>query len=304
MEFDIYDMCPDDNTIKVVLDETLKEKILEISLNIKKKKLAKDMGITYGTLWRWLNRRKSIPLKFFKVLKEKYNIDFSNHMDYFESYWDMKKIRLPKELNTSLAKIIGAHLADGHLKSRNSERNNRNCTRYELILREEYQRTVESFCGWFNDCFEYGINPKERKNHHEVYVSNRVIFEFFSKILKMPVGPKTEIFVVPGYIKNSNKNIKIAFLRGVFMFDGAVARNNGYISLMLKNKRFIEEAFSLLLELGFDPHICKTPDKFGRCRISMRVRDLKRSLILFEKNTEKWCRLKNNLAKRSLKRKL
>ncbi len=304
MEFNIYDMCPDDNTVKVLVNEEFNKKIIEAISPFKKKDISKDMKIIPGTLWRWLNRRRSIPLKFFKILKEKYNIDFSSDINYFESYWDMKLIKFPKKLDVRLAKIIGAHLADGHLRTRNSKRHNRDCIRYELVLREEYQRAVESFCDWFNHCFEYGITPKDRKNHYEVYISNRVIFEFFSKILKMPVGRKTEIFIIPEYIKNSSKNIKIAFLRGIFMFDGSVARDNGHVSLMLKNGRFIKEVYSMLVELGFDPHINKKSDKYGRHRISMRVRDLKKSLILFEKNTEKWCRLKNHLFKRKLKRKL
>lgn len=82
MFLNLYDICPKNNTIKVVMNKDLSE-ILNKSikdLKIKKKDLAKNVNITYSTLWKWLNRKQSIPLKLFKNLKDNYNINLSKNI--------------------------------------------------------------------------------------------------------------------------------------------------------------------------------------------------------------------------------
>ena len=50
-------------------------------------------------------------------------------------------------------------------------------------------------------------------------------------------------------IKNSNTNIKKAFLQGIFMFDGGVDYRTGYVNLISNSKKLIEEIIQILNQL-------------------------------------------------------
>lgn len=298
MNFDIYKLSSD-NTVKVVLTEELVKKLkLE---DIPKKELAKVNNITYSTLWKWLSRRNSIPLSFFKNLKKYYKIDLSQYITHLEGYSDKKQIKIPKNLTEDLARVIGAHIADGHLKRRNTNWHNRKATHYELVLREGYETTINSFCRWFNNCFDYNLKPKKRKNHYEIYISNKVIFNFFNIFLELPSGKKTETIRIPNYIKDSNKKIKIAFLQGLLMFDGSVERKTGYISLVSRSEDLVKDTYNLLKEIKLIPdYINRKEDKYKRHRLIIRKKHkLNQGVILFESNTEKHTRLNNYLMKNS-----
>jgi len=141
------------------------------------------------------------------------------------------------------------------------------------------------------------VDGIKRKNHYEVYVSNKIIFLYLTRILRLLTGKKVNIIDIPEYIKDSSKNIQISFLKGLFMFDGGVDYRNGYVTLISKSERLINSVHQILNNLGMSSHYCsRKQDKFGRYRILIRDREsLKKSLILFEKNTEKWHRLHENL---------
>jgi len=295
MEFNLYDMCSDDNVVRIAMGDELRSKFnYSVSrLRLKRKFISDSFGFDYSSVCRWLKNHKFVPLKLFKLLKEVYFLDFSNHMKYFVGCSNSRKIKIPKKLNENLAKVIGAHVADGCLKKRVSQSKNGRYMRYELVLREQYYSHVDSFCRWFNDCFDYGIRPIDRGNHFEVYIGSRVIFEYFNKILKIPYGPKSATIRVPDYIKNSNYNIKVAFLMGIFMFDGSVERKTGYVSLVSRSEKLVKGLYKLLEDIGIVPdYINKKPDKYKRHRLIIRKQaKLKECLTLFEKDTEKWERL-------------
>ena len=77
------------------------------------------------------------------------------------------------------------------------------------------------------------------------------------------------------------------------MFDGSVDYTTGYISLVSKSRKLIEETAEMLDEINLEPdYVNLKPDVFGRYKLIMRKKEkLKGGLILFEKNTEKWYRL-------------
>ncbi|MBI2110308.1 hypothetical protein HYT51_00830 [Candidatus Woesearchaeota archaeon] len=81
------------------------------------------------------------------------------------------------------------------------------------------------------------------------------------------------------------------------MFDGGVDYKDGVISLVSKSNGLIKDSKSLLEQIGLSPdYISKNADKFGRFRIYIRKSSkLKRALVLFEKRTEKWHRLKEHI---------
>ena len=110
--------------------------------------------------------------------------------------------------------------------------------------------------------------PKKKENYHFVYISNKIIFKFFNSIVGIPYGNESGIIFVPNIIKNSNTNIKKAFLQGIFMFDGGVDYRNGYVSLVSRSMNLIREVNKILNKINLKPdYINLNPDRCTRYRI-------------------------------------
>lgn len=302
MKFDIYKLS-DGSRNRVIINKTLRKNLIKNIENLKKQKIklkeiCNKLGISYQTFWFYIKRKSSISLEFFKNLKEIYGLDLTCYMKYLESGPNRNSIRIVKNLDNNLAKILGAHVADGSLRLRKTTwGKNKKASHYELVLREEFLSNMTSFIRWFNKLFGLSIAPKHRFNHYEFYISNKLVFDYFTRIFDIPAGRKTEIIYVPVIIRNSNNNIKKAFLQGLFMFDGGVDYRTGYIDLLSKSKKLIIQTQDLFDDLGLKPdYITLKPDSFGRYKLRIRkFSKLKESLFLFEENTEKWWRLKEHL---------
>ncbi len=298
MEFNLYELA--DNRINkgnicCIINDNLLHQIKIDLFKIKKKinynKLAEKLGITYPTLWRYINKR-SIPIIILKRLEK---ISNSNYSLYITNLTCRKsnQITIPKELDENLAKIIGTILADGHLKIRKSERG----YHYELVIREEFKCHIKAFCKWIEHVFNFQIKPKKQLNHYYIYISNKIIVKFFTEIIKLPQGKKSDIIFISDIIKNADDKIKIGFLKGLFMFDGGVDYRTGYVNLISKSQKLIQDTNNLLIEIGLNPdYISTKEDKLGRCKLRVRKKEkLRDCIILFEEDTEKWYRLKEHL---------
>ncbi|MDP3917402.1 MAG: LAGLIDADG family homing endonuclease [Nanoarchaeota archaeon] len=291
----IYDLC-DNRTIKIVPNKLLRKR-LEIKIRSLPhggiKKLSENIKVSYITLWRDLRNKTAIPLEIFKELK----INIPQNI-WFESGPNRNRVKLPRKITAELSSIIGAYMVDGHLRERKTTWNkNKNAMHYEFIIREEYKSIIDSFSNWFSKTFFVNILPKDRKNHYEFYISNKVIFLYFTKILELKNGRKTETTYVPEYIKSANKNIKKSFLQGIYMFDGGVDYRTAYVNLITRSFTLFQEVQPLLHAIGIMPDYCsKKPDKYGRWKIRIRKKEkLKLCLKLFEKGTEKWFRIMEHL---------
>ena len=301
MKFNLYQLCKnkqDKGSLKIILNEELKKKINRSLVQLREEKiklkcLANKVGIDYTTLWKHLNNNKVIPLIILKELEKITHTPLQKYIIYFYSPHSKYKIKVPKELNESLSKLIGSILADGHLKTRKSERGNH----YELIIREEYKSNIEAAIKWFENIF--GITPKisRKENHYSIYMSNKIIHNYFTKILGLPEGKKTKIVSAPHFIFKSNILIKKAYLQGLFMFDGGVDYRTGYVNYISKSERLVKEITNLLKEINLKPdYVSVQQDNYGRYKIKFRKKEkLERCLVLFQKNTEKWWRLHEHL---------
>lgn len=300
----MFDPCLlfENKTIKAVIDLNMKKEIQSALVllkenGMKKKQIARKFGFTYQQFWKTVNK-KAIPLEFLAELQSLSTTQVLNKIKYIEAGPRRKKIKFPYRISIPLAKIIGAILADGHLKRRSTTwGENKKAEHFELVLREEYESNMKSFSNWMNDVFEVDQKPKKKDKHFEYYISNKPLFLFLTKILQIPQGEKHSIIRVPKYILTNTNNIKIGFLQGIFMFDGGVDFRNGNISLMLKNKKIIKEIAQLLKSLQISPdYVSKKGDKYGRWRIEIRqIKKIKKGLKLFAIKTQKWFLLKEHL---------
>ncbi|MDP2922374.1 MAG: LAGLIDADG family homing endonuclease [Candidatus Omnitrophota bacterium] len=301
MEFNLYQLCEKNYNkggIKVILSKELSDKISLSLIKLKEKKiklkdLANNLKIDYTTLWKNLKNPKAIPLIIIRELENITNINFQEHIIYLYSSHSKSKIKIPKTLDKSISKLTGCIIADGHLKTRKSGRGKH----YEVVIRDEYKTNIIAAIKWFKNIFEINLKGNKEENHYSIYVSNKIINNYFTKVLGLPEGKKTGIVSTPNCILDSNIAIKQAYLQGLFMFDGGVDYRNGYVNYISKSKKLVEEILILLKEISLEQdYYSLQPDRYERYKIRFRKKEkLKKCLILFQKNTEKWWRLYEHL---------
>lgn len=305
--FDLHELCPDNEgkgSIKAVFTPKLKIEVLQ-AMNrtrntMKLKDFCKNNGIHYTTLWDYLNRRKAIPLFLLKELDNP-EVNFQEHIMHLEygAGSTKRQTKAIKNMSEDLAKIIGAFVADGHLKQRDTMWGDRKSIHYELVYREGYKTNINALARWLRDTFGIKVKPTKDKNCYSIYISNKIIFRYFQNLFGFTPGRKTATVRVPDIIKESPDNIKKYFAWGVIMFDGSVSRVNGYIELYSRSRNLIKDMSKLLESLNLCPdYVSKKSDKYKRWRLIIRKQEkLKRSLCLFEPQTEKWIRLNKRISK-------
>ena len=87
-------------------------------------KFCKKTKTDYKTLWKYLNKHPYIPLYVLSELEKLSKIEFQKNIKYLEYGVGSSKKRAKtiKELNEDIAAMIGAFIADGHLRFRNTNR--------------------------------------------------------------------------------------------------------------------------------------------------------------------------------------
>ena len=301
MKLNLYELCgtkQNKGSLKVILNGNLKRKIGLATYELKRRKLklkylAYKVGIDYTTLWKHLNNNDVIPLILLRELEGLTHVSFQEEVTHFYLPHSKYKIKAPKKLNETMAKLIGCIIADGHLKTRESNRGKH----YVLVIREGHKSNAEAAIEWFRDVFEVNLNLNKGKNHYYIYISNKVIHNYFTKIIGLPEGKKAGIISTPDHICSSSALVKKAYLQGLFMFDGGVDYRTGYVNYISKSKKLIEEMVLLLNGIGLEPdYISLLPDRYGRYKLRFRKRKkLEKCLNLFQKESEKWWRLNEHL---------
>lgn len=250
------------------------------------------LGIEYCTLRDYVTRRDYIPLTVLKKMEDMSGVCLLREHNKLRTKKNMVEMRLPIRIDKNLAQIIGAIIADGHLKIRKAQRGKQ----YECVLREEYESNVVAFCTWMSEAFGIYIVPVKEKQWYATYISNKVLVLYLHRILEIPLGNKSSIVAVPSFLQKAEKQLKNAFLQGIFMFDGGVDYCTGYVSLTTKSKLLVEGVNKILCELQLEPdYVSNKPDRFGRYKILFRKKEkLVKCMQLFQIHTEKWYRLKEH----------
>lgn len=289
-------------SIRAVLNEELKRDVTSCIKKLKKYgffvNFCKETKTDYKTLWKYLNKKDYIPLYVLAELERLSELKFQERIMSLEYGVGATKRRTKvARLTKEFAAIIGAFMADGHLKQRVCLWNGRKATHYELVFREGHQSNIIALANWINKTFEINIKPKKEKNHYSIYISNKIILRYFTNIFGFKSGRKTETVYVPEVFHKSPDELKEALIKGVLMFDGSVSRNTGYIELYSKSNSLIKDISKLLRNLKINiGYISRNPDKYGRHRMIIRKKEeLEKSLRFFEPGTEKHIRLKKFL---------
>jgi len=172
-------------------------------------------------------KRIELPLCIISELTRITGIDpslINERINYLSCKTDTtgKRIKAIKNLNTSLCKILGSHIADGYMSKE-----------YRIKLSDGRIDNIEVFTQWIKDVF--GVNTiikKEEDNTINCFYNSKVIGRYFEKMFGIPSGNKAHIAEEPELIKNSSIQFRKAFLLGVMTFDGGV--NSSGISTILE----------------------------------------------------------------------
>jgi len=191
-----------------------------------------------------------------------------------------------KELTISLAKIIGAHLADGNLLIK---KNSVKWNSYRFLLEEENEISVKKLGKLFEDVFGIQVESKynNKNNTWKIELWNKIILRYFTKILKIPHGNKTYIAEEPTIIKHSSRNIREAFATGVLTFDGSIGIDFTQ-DLFVRSKKLAESIYDILKKDNLNVKIKKKGEFY-----SVRgIIENKKWLKYFEVGSSKWLKVK------------
>ena len=109
------------------------------------------------------------------------------------------EVKAVRNLDETLAKIAGAHMADGHLLK---EKTLGGCS-YKIMIVDEYRSNLYAFSKWIKEVF--GINVKIEKsnsNAWEINIRNKIMGRYLEIFFGFPAGVKT-YYNLPNIIENS-----------------------------------------------------------------------------------------------------
>ena len=126
-------------------------------------------------------------------------------------------------INDELAFFVGCIIGDGHLKKSKTQ-TTIELTNWNLI------KHISKLCvSLFNRKFNV-TKVKLREGKQQTYhmcIDSKAIYNLLKNVFGIPSGKKSDVVKIPKCILNSNKEIKIAFLKGLLATEGG-KRRRGY----------------------------------------------------------------------------
>jgi hypothetical protein len=292
----------------VSLIKELKKILLEItnnniSLNQISKLIAKDLKINHHTVYKyleeienekWSSRENCIPLPILNSL-----LSFLPLKKYTKEKWKIikltkflitgapksKKVKAIHYLTSELAKISGAHAADGTLAMANTGKDSK---MYRWVVTDGDIYSLLALREWVKTAF--GLNIEIKKSLYDnsflFIVDSKVVLRYLQTFFNFKVGNKTFVVSIPEVIMKSSFKYKRNFALGVLTFDGSVDLD-GNLRLNVKSKKLLESVANIMQKDGIKITFPKTSKKRGwtlKCKISGN----KRALDYLDENSIKW----------------
>jgi len=201
---------------------------------------------------------------------------------------ERNEVKAVKHLNVNLAKIAGAHMADGHLCKEKTFRG----YSYKIMIIDEYKCNIEAFSRWIKEVL--GINVKIKKaqsNAWGMVVRNKIVGRYLKIFFGFPAGVKT-YYNLPKIIENSSREIKRAFVIGLLSFDGCVETDKT-VSYGIANETLRNQIASILKEFNLHTKLQKKVGFYHLRTAVLNKNNIRKWMDFFEPNTEKWFKLKD-----------
>lgn len=146
-------------------------------------------------------------------------------------YGPSKLTRIPLDIGENLAFFVGCIIGDGHLKRSKFQ------TTIELTNKKLIDYLSKICFNLFNRKFNVMVVKlrEGKKQSYHMCMDSKAIYNLLNYVFEIPIGKKSHIVKIPYFILNSNKRIKIAFLKGLLATEGG-KRGRGYgLSTASKN---------------------------------------------------------------------
>jgi len=196
-------------------------------------------------------KRVNVPNLLRTIDKKELTIaDVQQSIEYYYTPRSPYKITLPSYLSGDLVYLIGVVMGDGTIVS--PVKRKRGGYRWRISITGEHD-PLEFFAKIVASLFDY--EPKiyrdaRKKNTYSLVINSKVIYRYFTRVLRLKIGAKDEEYTVPKIIGSSN--FFMHFLAGLFDTDGCVTARA--VKISQQSKLFLSELKMLthhLLELEF-----------------------------------------------------
>lgn len=197
----------------------------------------------------WRKGKRPIPLNVLLKIMNKNDMT-KIKVDYFSVYGG-NKIKFANDKSISFCYLLGLILGDGFLCVR-KRGIKKNTYFIGIAFREEVE--AKEARKMVNYLFDSNSFIYKGRGCYSLYIYSKPIVLILNKKYQIPIGKKYEIICIPKLIINGNKNMKKAFLKGVFDSDGNLYSHRGRkaIQLRQKSEKFLRELKSLFNDINLN----------------------------------------------------
>ncbi len=205
------------------LGPNLHERFYEVVHQIMNKKtitqeaFAKSLGYSSHQIRIWERGKAAIPLT---VLENVWKLgnrnlqELEDNIKYLKVYRS-SRLKIPKELTTTIAEIAGRHCGDGSCTI-SSNKDYRVTLTETTSLIQKHNKQIKNL---------FGVKPSVEKISETIsksIVNSKVYCRFFTNILGIPSGEKTWIVKEPKIIKNAGLEFRKHFVGGLVDTEGCL----------------------------------------------------------------------------------
>ncbi|XRO75503.1 DNA-directed DNA polymerase II large subunit [Methanocaldococcus sp. 28A] len=185
-------------------------------------------------------RYDTIPLDKLMILLEKSNVTIDDVPKDCYIAVRRDKVNIKRMIKIEpLLKLIGYYLSEGYARESKSVYQI-NFSAHEEELRENIKKAIKEAFG--------DVNIYENKEDGKITLSSRVVYLFFTKVLK--IGKKAKSKRVPSFIFNLPKEKVRLMLSAYFDGDGTALTTTPRVAVYSANKKLLEDIDLLLNRFG------------------------------------------------------
>ena len=227
-------------------------KMVKTNSNLTWAAIAHSLEISKGMIYFYLNGKSKISKENYQKLCKIAKIQPTN-----QSFIIIKnrtqRIKIPLQLNESLAEFLGLLAGDGHVSKINYEVS---VTCHKNLDSDYINNRVSKL---FLDLFSMDVTIREGKINNVVKCSvhSKMLSEYLTSNFQIPRGKKKGKLHIPIKIK-TKKELLIAYIRGLFDTDGSIyfrRKSSLVLSIISRDPIYLNEVKEALSELGYSPSV-------------------------------------------------
>lgn len=154
-------------------------------------------------------------------------------------------VKLPKSINSDICFLTGIIIGDGTISK----------CRFRITIEMVSKNIMELVKSFLARSFQIDAKLKKvidkrpnRQLRWKIEINSKPLWLFFSKVLDIPIGKKSDRVVVPSIIFSNNENLRM-FVSGLFLADGGLKSQNS-IAFSFSNPFITNQISNILVGFG------------------------------------------------------